>query len=147
MRWVQIQAGAFICRISMFSPVSFSYSLKGVRLSVNGCLSLCVSFLPSDCWDRPLTLNWVNWNIIPEWILFIVMCFFFLSPTGRCWYPLLCWSLCLHYIWWLWSLLWRCVHSYPSGDHHCSWSPSIHHWANWMLRYSEGELLWTYIGQ
>lgn len=62
-----------------FSPVSFSYSLKWVRLSVNGCLSLCVSFLPSDCWDRPLTLNWVNWNIIPEWILFIVMFFFLVT--------------------------------------------------------------------
>lgn len=111
---------------------------------------------PRSCWQTTESIC-VRCLCIPTYhllkfqFLIAVQCarayVLFLSHAGSCWDPVLRWSLCLHYLWWLWSLLWGCVHLHPSSNHHWGWSSALRHRSHWMLCYSERKLLWIDNGQ
>lgn len=71
----------------------------------------------------------------------------FVPIVGSSRHPVLRGSLCVHHIWWLWSLLWRCLYTNSSCYHHSCGNTAFYYWTYWVLRYHSRESLWPGYGK
>lgn len=78
-----------------------------------------------------------------NWLLKSSLTYVAVVSAGGSWNLMLYWSLCVHHIWRLRSLLWRRVHSDPCCHYNSSGDASLHHRSDWMLRHNPWKLLWS----